>query len=223
MENLYRYKTDVMRRILHLVSHGYIYYIEGKVPAKKLKPVIYKFTDRYEIGRTSQQRYRAKVKGKASVEFLPLAKESECQFWLLATSGENPVHDLEDMRDATNKKTRIDLDGYELIKTPRKNASAAWTWRMTKENYEAWQERLRIAVRRNNDELITQALFSLKRSVGFSESRKQAYSLYRFAENEWERTQKGDFPYEKIFVSFLGRHQKAAMVPVEKFIKQKNH
>lgn len=208
-----QHKTDAMRAILLRVSRAYTRYTTGTIHPKKAKALELKFTDRYEIDRSNQQRYRMKTKGIASSHLVMWQEsETEIRWWLLVTAGngDSLVEQLETLQDATGKKTRIELTGYELVKTPRKGSQAQWSWRMTAENVASWEERIQTHVRHKSEDKLRQDLYSLSRVPGFSESRKQAYALIRLAEQDWQRTQKGDFPIEKKFIPFVGRYKKVA-------------
>lgn len=221
-QDVYIYKTDAMRRLVYLVSHGYTRHTSGMVSPAKAEGLALKFSDRYGIERTSQQRFRSKAKGQANA-FLVLWAESKetVRWWLLATPGEGLVSQLEELKDVTDKRSRITLTGYELVQMPRKGRLADWTWRMTPDNREAWQERLKTAVRSGNDELMRQALHSLKRVPAFAESRREAFSLLRLAEAEWQRVQSGEWPYGKAYIGWFGRFQKGDTLPLDTFSKRR--
>ena len=68
--DVFIYKTDAMRKILNLVSLGYVRYTCGDISPKKLQGFIAKFKDRYGINRTTQQCYRAKAKGEANSQLV---------------------------------------------------------------------------------------------------------------------------------------------------------
>jgi hypothetical protein len=217
------HKTDAMRKVQLLVSRGYSRYVSGEIDRRKAKALYLKFLDRYEVERSHQQRYRMKLAGVANSHLVMwLNPESKkVHWWLLATAGEGLVTDVENLKDATAKKSRIELTGYELLKAPRKDLPAAWTWQMTSENYKAWQERIRAAVRHKSDDLIRQALYSLKRVPRFSQSRKQAFALVSLMKKEWKRTQKGELPYPGIFIGFYGKYKRAETIPAELLTKKK--
>lgn len=228
---IYKHKTDLMRELVRLVSHGYQQWTAGSVEAKKLEALQLKFGDRYAVTATAQQRYRAKAKGQANAHLVMWPDESGAVvWWLLVTEGTGLAHDLEQLQDCREKRSRIEVTGYELVKVPKKlsqkerelekqgkpvKKAAHWTWRMTRENEEAWKERLRTATRRGKDDLILQALHSLKRVPGFSEARRQAFALESFAKAEWKRTQRTDWPYESLYVGWLGQYQKPTLIAPE--------
>ena len=203
-----------MRRIQLLVSRGYNRYVSGEIDRKKAKALYLKFLDRYEIERSNQQRYRMKLRNVANTHLVMWSdsKSDIVYWWLLVTPGEGLVDDLEELKSAKDKKTRIQLTGYELLKAPRKDLPAAWTWQMTSENYKAWQERIRAAVRHKSDDLMRQTLYSLRRVPGFAQSRRQAFALATLMKKEWQRSQKGDFPYPDVFVGFYGKYKRIEAV-----------
>lgn len=224
--NVYTYKTDAMRRILQLVSRGYVRYTFGKCELKKLQSLICKFDDRYKINLTTQQRYRAKAKGEANTQLVLFFNEKTIEWWLLVTPGTGLIEELEILKNTEKRFERIELTGYSLCKTPKKGESASWSWRMTENNYLAWQERLRSSVIAKNDELIRQAMFSLKRTPAFSGSRKQAFTLFRQAKNHWRKINGSEWPYENIYIGWFGKFQKAQTIDsselLEKSKKQLN-
>ena len=118
--NVYTYKTDAMRRILQLVSRGYIRYTFGKCELKKLQSLICKFDDRYKINLTTQQRYRAKAKGEANTQLVLFFNGKTIEWWLLVTPGKGLVDQMEDLKDALGRKSRIEFGGYELAIMPSK-------------------------------------------------------------------------------------------------------
>ena len=212
----FKHKTDAMRKILLLVSQGHFRYVSGIVTAKKAKALHLKFSDRYRVDATTQQRYRAKKKGQANTHLILWSENKEIyRWWILVSAGEGLVCDLETLLDATNRKTRIELTGYEVVKMPRKDNLAAWTWRMTQENFQAWQERLKASVRSKSSEAIRQAMFSLKATPGFAGSRRQAFLLLREAQGDWKRVQKGDFPHSDLFITWYGRFKKPTMIEID--------
>ena len=224
---IFKHKTDFMREVVRLVAHGYHYWTTGTTDPKKLSGLMLKFDDRYAINATPQQRYRRKSKGDSNTQFLAWQDETGAVIWLLlVTEGEGVVRQLEALKDCRERKTRIGLTGYELVKTPRKGegATAQWTWRIDSENFKAWEERLKTAVRKwhpHNDDLLKQALWSLRRIPGFSESRRQAFALEQFAQGQWKRTQRGEWPFERLFIGWLGRYQKPTLIDLPDLLKAK--
>ena len=224
---IFKHKTDFMREVVRLVAHGYHYCTTGTTEPKKLSGLMLKFDDRYAINATPQQRYRRKAKGECNTQFLAWQDETCSVIWLLlSTEGEGVVRQLEALKDCREKKTRIGLTGYELVKTPRKGegATAQWTWRIDSENYAAWEERLKTAVRKwhtHNDDLLKQALWSLRRIPGFSEARRQGFALESYAKAQWKRVQRAEWPFDGVFIAWLGRYQKPTLIDLPDLLKAK--
>jgi hypothetical protein len=213
MSQVYTHKTDAMRQLLNLVSRGYSRYTRGTVAPKKLEALTLKFEDRYRIEKTSQQRFRSRIKDEANCFLIAWLESPEVvHWWLVVTAGTGLIEDLETLQDAAHKKTRIELTGYELVKTPREGTRAQWSWRMTTECYGAWETRLKTAVRQYSDDALRQALFSLKRVPAFAESRKQAFALAKLAQAEWARSKSTAWPYGAIYLGWFGQFKKAEKV-----------
>lgn len=226
MPEVLTHKTDLMRRLQHLVSHGYTGWIAGDITPAKVEGFALKCADRYHTQRNDNQRYRAKKRQEANAHLVmwqdQKTKNAPVLWWLLATPGTGLVHELEKLADV--RKQRITLTGYELVMTnrkrrekdsPDKKLKPGWTWRMEQETFDGWKERVKDVVRHNQDGQIRQALYSLGGVPGFRECRAQAYLLLRMMKNDWKRTQAGDFPYPDPFIKFCGRHQKAKTITVK--------
>lgn len=215
---IFRYKTDYMRYITRLVSQGYIFWLSGEMdadPHYKIISMLAKFDDRYSVNATSQQRFRRRQKGLASVRFLAwfCLKTLRLHWILLATEGQ--LDGGETFHDSRLKKQRIQISGYELKRQPRKGMSPALSWAMTPETYEYWRSEIRFAIRQRDNQEFRQIWYSLRRVAGFRTLRKQVYRLQSYAIAEWKRSRKGDYPIEKIFVGWVGKYQKAETLTPE--------
>ena len=216
---VYRYKTDVMRKLQHYVSHGYENYVTGIVHPRKIRSLIYKLDDRYNFNLTTQQRYRARIKGLANVQFLAWQKsDSEIYFWVLSTSGESLFFDLEskNIKSASSKKDRIELTGYELLQLPARNRPASWTWRMQKANYETWIFRIQNTVRHRSDDGLRQIVWSLSRSPGFAGIRNQVLGLKKLIQAELRRAGNPSWCKTNVnfFIGWQGKHKKALEIAI---------
>jgi hypothetical protein len=212
-------KTDAMRRILHLVSHGYIHHTSGNIDLNKVTEFVLKLTNLYELDTTPKQRHKNKSKGITNSELI-LFKSGDniCHWWVLSTPGSGVIFELEKMKDATHRKQRIiSNDGsYELVKTPRKELKASWTWRMTSKSVEIWQDKIKNSIRTRDNESLKYMLESLRRVPGFRECRKQAFSLVNFIKSEWKRSRSESFPFPDVYIGFLGRFKKTVSVEILK-------
>lgn len=216
-------KTEAMKRLVYLIAHGYTRYTTGVIPVSKSASLVMKFQDRYAIDRDSMQRYRSRKKGEANA-FLVMWGEkdaTELRWWLLVTEGQGTVTDLETLHDVGDKKHRIELTGYEVIRLPREGRAPDWTWRMTSDTCAQWQERLRASVRHKREDLLNQAIWSLRRVPGFSQVRKQAFSLVKAAEGDWKRVRGNGEPFPHTFaLGFEGRHRAATKVQTADLAKK---
>jgi len=214
---LYPHKTDAMRRLQNLVARGHARWTGGQIEPRKLPALCLKFADRYGIERTAQQRWRAKAQGEASAHLILwpgelYQQQQRVHWWLVVSPGGGLVVELEQLQNV--RRQRIEVTGYELVRMPRQSRAAAWTWRMTADNYAAWQERLKTVIRHHDEPGIQQSLHSLRRTPPFAESRRQAFDLGRLAQAEWQRSQRGPCPYDGLFVGWFGRFQAAKTLPV---------
>jgi hypothetical protein len=220
---IYTHKTDAMRQLINLVSRGHNRYITGTVTTEFPKPetLTEKFARVYNTDRTHMQRVRAKARGETNTHLiLWLESPEQLRWWLVTTAGAGVICELETLKDATAKKTRLELTGYELVQTPREGKLAQWTWRMTSDTYEAWQERLKAAIRHFSDDGLRQAIYSLKHVPAFSDARKQAFSLAKQAQGEWKRSKNTDWPYGDTYIGWFGRFKKAETLSVTELRSQ---
>jgi len=211
---IFTHKTDAMRQILNMVSRGYSRYTTGEVQITKAEALYLKFSDRYGIAMTAQQKWRAKERGEANAHFVAWIEDETIHWWLLATNGQGVINDLEKLQDASDKKTRIEITGYELVKTPREGAKAQWSWRMTTQTYQDWESRLKAAVRHFSDDGMRQAIYSLKRVPAFAESRRQAFTLAKLAKEDWKRIKRDEWPYGEVYLGWFGQYKKADALPL---------
>lgn len=222
---IFTHKTDAMRQILNMVSRGYSRYTSGEIPSKKAEAMHIKFCTRYRIDMTSQQRWRAKARGEANAFFVAWKDGDIVHWWLLATPGEGLIEDVEILHDVSAKKHRIEITGYELVRTTRPQTqkfqgAERWTWRMTKETYQGWEDRLKAAVRHFSDDGMRQAIYSLRRVPVFSESRKQAFALAKLAKDDWKRIKKDEWPYGDVRLGWFGRFKAGETVSLESLRKK---
>ncbi|ELV7517781.1 hypothetical protein QMU85_002787 [Photobacterium damselae] len=207
MINTYTEQKDLMLRIRFIVSKGYVNYTTGECkPSQKLK-LIYKFTDRYEVGADKARRQYAKRIGKArtALLFLESTDSKMLTFWLFATEGEGIVFELEDMKDSRKKSSRISIANgdYELLRLPRPNDKARWTWLVTQEKYNDILQEIKLAIRHKKDKTLRQLHFKIVRIYGFSGMRKQGFALLSYMKKEWIRTRKEEFPFPDSYIGYL--------------------
>lgn len=220
---VFLYKTQFLQKISFLVSRGYRYWLSGSLdpePAYKGRTMLTKFDELYAINATMQQRYRRRIKGLSNSKLLMWMneKEKKIEWILLATEG---IHDaVSQLKDSHNKKSRIEITGYELKRLPVSAHVPVWTWTMTRQEYEKWHDNIQNSIRKNDSSAMRQILYSLRRICGFKGLRKQVFRLQHFAIAEWKRSRRGDYPYEKIYVGWIGGFSKAETLTYTEAIKK---
>lgn len=187
-----RYKTTVMQRIQQAASRGYVYFIQGYIPLNKVTSFAEKMNDRYDVGANENRRAYKKRKGLANTRLFlyPIKDEQQFRYWLLATEGEGAVHVEEKLHKIFDVHHRISFhNDYELVPVTKKGTEYSTTWRMTRQHYKEWHERVRSSVRNPyTDEFARQSLWSLNRVPGFAGIRVQAKSLLKVFHAEWKRS-----------------------------------
>lgn len=209
-------KTSMMRQLIHLVSHGYTFWCFGEVSPQKTEGLSYKFIERYQTTKSSQQRYRTRKRGECNVKMVFWKTESAVLWWLLVTDGDGLIHQIEQLKDAKKRNQRITIfSDYELIKTPRTGDPAAWSWRMTEACSERWKNRIKSAVRQKDNMKLRQVLYSLQRIPGFRNLRREAFKFSKYTESEWKRSRKGPFPEKEIYIGWLGQFKKPDLISIK--------
>lgn len=205
-------KIATMASILHHVSHSYYFWTSGVVAANRALDLAAKFADLYSVDRTENQRYRARARGQANAVmlFYPIAGTRKLQWWLLVTPGDGVVHQRERLLDTRKTGQRLRWsDQYEVSPTTKKGRDRpSWSWRMTKDNWDGWRERIRRAAISSDDSRMRQAMWSLWRSPGFGGIRQQVGHLLHGAKNEWKRRKKNrDFPKMPVILPYVTYRQ----------------
>ena len=209
----YLHKTDAMRQIINLVGKGYIYYVKGVIPEEKLLDFLNKMHTNYGVYRTSQQRWRTKVKGQAVARLICWTKEDKNEvFWvLLATEGDGKVKESENLIDVRDKKNRLTITGYELVKLPRTGTEPCWTFRMTTDTKQMFYDDIYKAIARHQEKKIRQIIYSLLKAPGFRGVRNDVYSIKDYGDSIWARIRNKNepSPFKSFFKGYLGRYKTA--------------
>lgn len=109
----------VQQVVCNYVCNGYRFHVSGKVPAgKNPADVDEKLLGRYSIRKTDAQRYRAKLRGEANIQYIRFERD-----WLmLASEGEHLWKKLEGKKDSKGKSNikncsrgePIEFHGYSI-------------------------------------------------------------------------------------------------------------
>lgn len=225
-----------MRYAQNMAAHGYIFYTCGTVPyaQKKAEALAAKFADRYNTTKNRAAKARLKARGEANavllmLPFIDKKTDTKKLYWVLqATAGEGLAHQIEKLTDIRERKKRLTLTGYELIKLPKsrypkfldKPTKPAWTWRYT-DNY---IKTLKLAIKeviRNKNGSPLPLLKMIENTLGFHASRIQAYDLYQFAKAEYKRTRADEWPFDPSpKVHFFGRFRSPELLTFDDLRKK---
>ncbi len=196
-------RSSMMQRIQDAVENGYLYFVQGTVKHEKAVCVLDKLIERYKTNQTPTQRLRAYEKGESLVQLFayisPTEPEKGLDFYLLhrpAQGQKCPTISSEPWKTATNRQTRIESRGYELVRVPNERTHKSsktplkpyrWTWRYNAERLEQFEQKLKRCALRNSEEEYRSLFDTLKKTLGFSGSREQAKTMLIRLEMNWRR------------------------------------
>lgn len=218
-----RHKTSLMQELLTRVSRGYEWHLSGEIDAKKVPALIEKFAQKYHIFADKNQRHYRKCKGRANaILFLYPQKYTTGFFWwLLATDGDGAVHEQEALKQVCQHPITWGSE-YEIKHLSSPDKKTRWTWRMTKAQYHAWHERIRLSIRsRTTEAAIQAAIWVLFRAPGFRGIREQVKQLRYQIIKEWQRTRKDrdELPSLPDFIGYR-RYKEDEKIPVSVLLKR---
>jgi hypothetical protein len=193
--DIFSKKTDLMHFIQFSVSRGSVFYVSGMVKPEKATGLVKGFSDRYGIGMTKEQRYRAKKRGIAAARlFLHRDPwEKRFQWLLLLTDGDHPARSAEKLiHDCRDERHRITLfQQCELALLPRREGEGdgpEWTWRLTGPYYAELLDATRTAIRRGHDGKLAELIKSIHQIPGFGGIRRDVWKLREAIWSEWRRS-----------------------------------
>ncbi len=184
------HRISLMQAVGDRVRLGYWHFCTGMVRADRAAAWVRKACRFYAVDLDRNRRARAKRRGEGCAYLLLHEIEPRQLFWILLVSrGEHPAHRLEQLRNALDPTERLELFGYELVRTVKPGADhPVWTWRMSAPSYEALRARVIDTVRRGNFQSVCQLIASLYRCPGFRGARSQVGRIAALLKAEWVRT-----------------------------------
>jgi hypothetical protein len=213
-----RSKTAYMQAVSTLVGLGYCSFVAGEVPIERCARMVRKFHDLYLGGQlTKDSRYRRKKAALGNAQLLmwvPSIGTSWIRFVLLVSAvGDHPAHQLENLKDARDRHTRIFLQAtfddtidYELVQHSRPgNARSSWSWKITEHRLAAYRHALLKAVHRHEPDELRRLLISLSHAPGFALIRRQVFELRAMAKRSWRQRRDGPFPVPTIRIPYVSR------------------
>jgi hypothetical protein len=118
-----RTKTAYMQRLADLTRLGNRYHVTGEVSLDRACALVRKFRDLYLVHLPKDQRYRRKRAGLGNAHLVlwqPNIEAPILTFALLVTPGDHPAHRLEQLRDAYDRRQRLQVGAdYELVQHTR--------------------------------------------------------------------------------------------------------
>jgi hypothetical protein len=201
----------VMQRLADAVSQGYTSWVSGSVSIERAKKLVKKFELTFQTNVDRNLRARRKRAGLGNAKLI-LWRDRETIFWfLLVTSpdaGDHPAHSIEKLRNAFDPSQRIEIDGFELVRLPKKGSGkkgTSLTWRMNDKKLEAWRDSIRSTVRKGSPRALHELLRKLWSSPGFYGVRSQVGHLVAFYRGECRRSSRKDAPSPPKRLPYLRR------------------
>lgn len=201
-------KSATMRLILETVQRGSRYWTSGIVALeKKAEGMANKFAELYGTDMPQHTRTRRKAKGLANATLIMYPQDDQhithLLWWLLVTPGEGLVNIREQLKDAHNKRQRLQWeDQYVLLhKQHSQNTGGGrhWTWECTQARYDSLLTGM-LALSRgsgNTRSERTDDLALLIQQVwkmpGFHGIRMQQMALMRAGRETWNRTHQAPY------------------------------
>lgn len=137
---LHTYDTIRTMQVLQLaVSRGFTRWTGGRVRYDRAEALLSKFAELYTVNPTRAQDMRLRRAEHARSRLVLHAQEHEIHFawWLLVSQGAGTVVQRETLADAADRKQRITLGAWELLRVPKRQTreAVAWTWRLPEQDF----------------------------------------------------------------------------------------
>lgn len=183
-----------MQRLADRAKTGFFEYISGRCKSERYPSLAQKFRRLYETDLSKDQRYRRRKDGSAVYDLIAYqsnADPSADVVWiLLKTSGKPSIaaDQGETWTDMRSHRLGV-FQRFELHMHTRKDMSKpSWSWRVTKELYASWRERVIHHVRRREDRHLAELLADAHTSPKFAPIRQQLFALQALVEAEFKRS-----------------------------------
>lgn len=233
-------RTLAMQRIADHVCHGYSEYCCGAVSPEKCVKLIRKFKLLYYIDadRNIRARHKRQHLGNAVLVMWYRQADRVIYWWLLVTpksAGEHPAHANEQLRDALNPESRLQIDGFDLVRLPKptnKNVSqrtvgkevsslTRWTWRMSTQKYEDWRHSVIDTVRTGSSSAMHSLLYRLWSSPGFGGIRSQIGKITALYRSEVKRANRRDAPVPPKKLYYVRRLKVVGLSPDQVLVQSR--
>lgn len=180
-----------MQHIINLVSRGMTRWTGGTIPFEKAEHLVAKLDKKYEV-LANQERHRTLRKNKRArcrlVMGIDGAVENKRLWWVLLVTkdGVGAVTEQETLWDVTDKRHRIEVMGYELVRYPKPRErdskegqdKTTWTWRVPAVRWREHREHLIALARHKSPRQAQKAVYAEMKRPGFRGLREQRLELF---------------------------------------------
>lgn len=192
MSEIIPVRAHLMQRVSDHVRNGYRFWCSGTVSTSRAISWAEKAEKLYDTRADRNRRARAKARGFGSAYLffylLDRRERTRIGWILLVSDGKHLAHDLErgNLRRAEHDPPH--LWDYLLVRETRAGRpEPVWTWRLSRNAYEAWRLRIVDTARRGSERDVRQTAQSLNAIPGFGGIRNQLKALQRLIRYEWAR------------------------------------
>ncbi len=175
-----------MRRLANLVPRSFHRYVAGTVPLDRAPRMVRKFIDLYGIGepRVLERQRRRHREAIVRLVLVPDGKLEDRRLrWIMVVSdrGDGLITEREHLLDARDKRHRIRVMWYELVRAPRTGQGMvpSWTWRVPPAEWAAHTETAVALARHANPAQARQLIHWELQRPGFRGIRQQRRELFR--------------------------------------------
>lgn len=190
--------TDTSRslqRIALLVSRKFNRWTGGTIPLHKAEKLIAKLDRQYGVLASEERHRTLRKKGLARCRLImgiDGAIENQRLWWIMLVSdtGTGAVVEQEELHCATEKRHRIEVMGYELVRYPKPRFPDAeeasngptWTWKVPADRWKEHREHLIALARHQSVRQAQKAVDDEYKRPGFRGLREQRMELFRAME-----------------------------------------
>lgn len=184
-----------LQRITLLVSRGMTRWTGGDIPFDKAERLVRKLHQKYEVQANEARQRTQRKKGLARCRLVmgfdgPV--ENKRLWWVMLVSGDGdgPVVEQERLHSVTDKRHRIEVMGYELVRYPKPRVEGSrstptgptWTWRVPAARWREHREHLIALSRHQSARQAQMAVDAELKRPGFRGLREQRWELFKAME-----------------------------------------
>ena len=166
-----------MQLIQLAVARGFQRWTGGVVRYDRAEKLAEKFTELYGVNpdRAQDMRLRRAGNARSRLVFLPDSAQLCFAWWLLVSDGGGLVVKREQLGNAADRRSRIVLRGWELLRAPKRQSreAVAWTWRLPEKEFQAHLEHACVIARHESAKQAHALILDLQSWPGFHDIAQQ--------------------------------------------------